>query len=126
MKLDELNQGPHRRFNPLLQEWVLVSPQRTARPWLGKVEPPEPRPLAYDPDCYLCPGNSRAQGARNPDYARTFAFDNDYPALIPEFADAELKESGLIVGARERGICRVICFSPRHDLTIPLLTADEL
>ncbi len=110
---------PHRRFNPLSREWVLVSPQRTARPWQGQVERvPRQTPPAYDPGCYLCPGNPRAGGARNPPYASTFVFDNDFPALVPEPAAARSSTPPLLVVRPERGICRVVCFSPRHDLTL--------
>jgi UDPglucose--hexose-1-phosphate uridylyltransferase len=113
--------APHRRYDPLLDEWVLCSPQRIGRPWQGQVEATEPetRPR-YDPDCYLCPGNRRSSGQRNPDYAGTFAFDNDFPALLP---DAEGEErppegAGLLVAQPVRGVCRVLCFSPRHDLSL--------
>ena len=117
---------PHRRFNPLLREWVLVSPHRTQRPWLGKVEiPPQPALAAYDPSCYLCPGNPRAGGVRNPQYASTFVFDNDFAALLPEPSSASLSD-GLLQAQSERGICRVVCFSPRHDLTIPRMNDAEL
>ncbi len=114
--------SPHRRFNPLTGEWVLVSPHRAKRPWQGQVEktPAENLPR-YDPTCYLCPRNSRAGGVVNPDYAGTFVFDNDFAALLPDDS-AEAHESGpLLVSAPERGICRVVCFSPRHDLTLPEL-----
>ncbi len=110
--------GPHRRYNPLLDEWVLCSPQRLKRPWQGQVETvaEDERP-AYDPGCYLCPGNNRANGRRNPDYAATFAFDNDFPAL--EGAEAGPgQEDGLLVAEPASGLCRVLCFSPRHDLTL--------
>lgn len=119
-------QFPHRRFNPLLREWVLVSPHRTQRPWLGKVEAtPQPALATYDPSCYLCPGNPRAGGVRNPQYASTFVFDNDFAALLPEASSASLNE-GLLQAQSERGICRVVCFSPRHDLTIPRMNDAEL
>ena len=117
-KLD-LAKAPHRRWNPLLREWVLVSPHRTERPWQGQVEKsaPEQRPR-YDPNCYLCPGNSRAGGHKNPNYPSTFVFNNDYAALTPDIVPGELNHSGLTVARTERGACRVICFSPRHDLTV--------
>ncbi len=118
---------PHRRYNPLSDSWVLVSPQRTQRPWLGQVErrPPPERP-AYDPNCYLCPGNERAGGQRNPVYTDTFVFTNDYPALLPDTPPAEYSEGGLLFAASERGIARVITFSPRHDLTLPQMTLEEV
>jgi UDPglucose--hexose-1-phosphate uridylyltransferase len=123
----ELQSKPHRRFNPLLREWVLVSPHRTQRPWLGKVEKvTPPAALEYDPDCYLCPGNERAGGARNPKYADTFVFDNDYPALLPPVGAASFNEQDLLVAESEAGICRVGCFSPRHDLTISRMSAEEM
>ncbi|MCZ6778685.1 MAG: UDP-glucose--hexose-1-phosphate uridylyltransferase [Acidobacteria bacterium] len=112
-------QQPHRRLNPLTGEWVLVSPQRTLRPWQGKKEKRSPKEgPRHDPKCYLCPGNPRAEGARNPNYAHTFVFDNDYPALVPEASPGEIDKGGLIVAQSESGICRVVCFSPRHDLAI--------
>lgn len=118
---------PHRRLNPLTGEWVLVSPQRTARPWQGQVDsaPLAPEPV-YDPNCYLCPGNSRAGGRSNPPYSGTFSFVNDYPALLPDTPSLCLDESGLLVAETERGVCRVLCFSPRHDLTLSRMTLDEI
>lgn len=112
-------QTPHRRYNPLLDEWVLCSPHRLERPWQGQVEDetPESRP-AYDPSCYLCPGNARAGGQRNPAYETTFTFDNDYPALLPDTGAVSADASGLLVAEPATGRCRVICFSPRHDLTL--------
>ena len=109
---------PHRRYNPLLDEWVLCSPHRLNRPWQGQVEAvvEDERP-AHDPGCYLCPGNSRAEGQRNPDYRGTFVFDNDFPALRPG-AVAGGEADGLLVSEPASGICRVLCFSPRHDLTL--------
>ena len=119
MSLFELGSAPHRRWNPLLREWVLVSPQRSQRPWLGQVEnQPSSRRPQYDPQCYLCPGNTRAGGHKNPQYTSTFVFENDYAALTPNTPAQSKNESDLIVANSERGVCRVICFSPRHDLTI--------
>jgi UDPglucose--hexose-1-phosphate uridylyltransferase len=118
---------PHRRFNPLTNEWVLVSPHRMERPWLGQEEAPRPDlPLTYDPDCYLCPGNARAGGAANPDYEGVFVFDNDFPALLEDTPSADNNLGGLLIAHSERGTCRVVCFSPRHDLTLPELGLDEV
>lgn len=115
--------SPHRRLNLLTQEWVLVSPHRARRPWLGQVEKTSAKSLpAYDPTCYLCPGNERAGGVWNPPYAGTFVFDNDFSALLPEpSAEVHRDDSSLLVSEAEQGICRVICFSPRHDLSLPEL-----
>jgi len=129
----DLKAHPHCRFNPLTREWVLVSPHRTQRPWLGQVEKlaTESEP-SYDPDCYMCPGNTRATGARNPLYASTFVFDNDYPALLAGTPKGQMGESGhaqqngLLVARSERGICRVVCFSPRHDLTLAKMKPASL
>jgi UDPglucose--hexose-1-phosphate uridylyltransferase len=112
-------QSPHRRYNPLLDEWVLCSPHRLERPWQGQVEEETTgsRPT-HDPSCYLCPGNARAGGQRTPAYETTFTFDNDYPALLPESGPVPAADGGLLVAEPASGRCRVICFSPRHDLTL--------
>jgi UDPglucose--hexose-1-phosphate uridylyltransferase len=110
---------PHRRLNLLTREWVLVSPQRAIRPWQGHTEVlPHRESAEYEPDCYLCPGNARASGARNPRYESTFVFDNDFPALMPKTPDGATNDMDLFVAESERGFCRVVCFSPRHNLTI--------
>jgi UDPglucose--hexose-1-phosphate uridylyltransferase len=125
----KLTEDPHRRLNALTNEWVLVSPHRTTRPWQGEVESirnaPEP---AYDPNCYLCPGNARAGGIRNPAYSSTFVFENDFAALKPETLPGHLdvENAGLLVAEAEPGICRVICFSPRHDLTLATMASEEI
>ncbi len=116
-KLD-LGEASHRRLNPLTGEWTLVSPHRMKRPWQGKREALAAEPsLAHDPNCYLCPGNLRANGARNPPYTHTFVFDNDFAALHSD-APPERVEDGLLVAEGKSGLCRVLCFSPRHDLTL--------
>ncbi len=117
---------PHRRRNLLTGEWVLVSPHRTKRPWQGQVErtPDENRP-AYDPTCYLCPGNGRAGGKQNPPYTSTFVFDNDFAALLPDGPRGAVS-SGFFEVQAETGVCRVICFSPRHDLTLPQMELTDI
>ena len=119
---------PHRRYNPLTREWVLVSPHRTKRPWQGQVERAvEERRPNYDPRCYLCPGNARSSGAfQNPAYEGTYVFDNDFAALLTDIAPGEVNEGGLLQARSERGICRVVCFSPDHSLGIPELSVAEL
>jgi len=114
-------QSPHRRWNPLKREWVIVSPHRTQRPWQGQTEDTTATvPLAYDPGCYLCPGNTRARGAQTPNYTTTYVFENDYSTLRPGTlpAASDLNKSGLLRAETERGICHVLCFDPRHDLTL--------
>jgi len=122
-------QNPHRRYNPLKQEWVLVSPNRTQRPWQGQTEAKATPPgLTYDPECYLCPGNMRAGGAKTDVYTSTYVFENDYAALkldAPAF-DSDEDGKGLLVADGESGVCRVICFSPRHDLTLAKMSVPEI
>ena len=124
--LKALDDEPHRRFNALTGEWVLVSAGRTLRPWLGaeEPEPPEHRP-AFDPECYLCPGNTRVNGEVNPAYDRTFVFTNDFAALRPDTSAARLGD-GLFRAEGTRGTCRVVCFSPRHDLTLAGMSEAEI
>ena len=126
MQFDPI-EHPHRRRNLLTGEWVLVSPHRTKRPWQGQVEktPPDQRP-AYDPTCYLCAGNERAGGKQNPQYTSTFVFDNDFAALLPTGPTGDVSEGAFFQTQAETGCCRVICFSPRHDLTLPEMAVAEI
>jgi UDPglucose--hexose-1-phosphate uridylyltransferase len=122
-----MQQASHRRFNPLTREWVLVSPHRTQRPWQGQTERAAwPTEHAYDPDCYLCPGNTRANGETNPHYPHTLVFTNDFPALQIEADGGGFDKQGLIVAEPERGLCKVVCFSPRHDLTLARMSVAEI
>jgi UDPglucose--hexose-1-phosphate uridylyltransferase len=123
----ELFTHPHRRYNILTGDWVLVSPHRTARPWKGKTDVPdaETRPT-YDPGCYLCPGNTRANGETNPNYESTYVFTNDYSALCADTRAETLNTESLIVAESERGMSKVICYSPRHDLYVTRMSTTEI
>lgn len=121
----DFNNTPHRRKNILTGEWVLVSPHRTKRPWQGKKDKPhEVELLDYDPNCYLCPGNERAGGAKNPNYTGTYSFQNDFAALL-EGPEESFKE-GLLEAESESGICKVICYHPNHSLTLPLMEVGDI
>jgi UDPglucose--hexose-1-phosphate uridylyltransferase len=117
----------HRRYNPLTREWVLVSPHRTSRPWQGQIEKTEKERLPdYDPDCYLCPGNSRVGGVLNPRYQHTFVFDNDFAAMVRETPNDSFDREGLLIARGEPGICRVVCFSPHHNLTVSGMETEDI
>lgn len=119
--------APHTRINILTGEKVLVSPHRSKRPWQGQVEdlPADNRPQ-YDPNCYLCPTNKRADGSVNPDFKSTYVFVNDFSALLPEVSSQVYNEDDLFIAETERGICKVIVFSPRHDLTLPEMSLNDI
>ncbi|MEI5983790.1 MULTISPECIES: UDP-glucose--hexose-1-phosphate uridylyltransferase [Sphingobacterium] len=122
-----INDIPHTRINLLTGEKILVSPHRSKRPWQGQVEDlaSDNRP-AYDPKCYLCPGNNRADGDHNPQYKAPFVFVNDFSALLKDSRQGEINVSDLLLAETARGICKVIAFSPRHDLTLPEMTVEDL
>jgi len=128
MRKFDINEDPHRRYNPLINEWVLVSPHRSKRPWQGQKEAVNTVALPeYDPECYLCAGNVRANGEVNPPYESSFVFENDFAALKQEAIAFDGNEEGSFFKAQpERGISRVVCFSPRHDLTLPEMDVDGI
>ena len=123
---EDFNTHPHRRYNIQTGDWILVSPHRTKRPWQGRLEKVvgEERP-SYDPDCFLCPGNVRASGGKNPDYKGPYTFVNDFSALLPEGPQEEIND-GLLKASSETGICRVVCFSPDHSLTLPVMKTNDI
>lgn len=123
----DFHEHAHTRLNILTGEWILVSPHRMKRPWQGKVEAvaPDNRPQ-YDPTCYLCPGNHRADGSVNPPYEGPYAFVNDFSALLADTPEGVYEEDGLLSAKSEQGICKVICFSPRHDLTLPRMSVEGI
>ena len=127
METFNLKEHSHTRLNILTGDWILVSPQRMKRPWQGKVEtlPPDDRP-SYDPKCYLCPGNTRADGSVNPVYDHSFVFTNDFSALLENSPDGNFNVNGLLSAKSEKGICRVVSFSANHSLTLPRLSVEEI
>lgn len=117
----------HRRLNILTGEWVQVSPHRAKRPWQGQVETPEQKRLVhFDPGCYLCPGNKRSNGETNDAYTHTYSFVNDFSALVDDLPEGHINDGGLLIAQSERGICKVICFSPDHSLTIAQMTVEAI
>lgn len=123
----KFSETPHRRLNRLTGEWIQVSPHRNKRPWQGKQEeqPSDQKP-GYDANCYLCPGNKRTGGAQNPDYTSTFVFDNDFSALLPNTEEEVFSKNDLLTAKTEKGICRVICFSPQHNRTLPEMSTEQV
>ncbi|MCT4601648.1 MAG: UDP-glucose--hexose-1-phosphate uridylyltransferase [Marinifilum sp.] len=127
MKEFDYIENPHRRYNPLTGEWILVSPHRSKRPWQGQVEKivEEKRP-SYDSKCYLCPGNERVGGEKNPQYKDVYSFQNDFSALLENTPSGEYVEGDLFKAESESGICKVICFSPDHSLTVPEMKVEDI
>ncbi|MGD1819469.1 MAG: UDP-glucose--hexose-1-phosphate uridylyltransferase [Pleomorphochaeta sp.] len=127
--MEKLQESTHNRFNPLTGEWIKVSPHRTKRPWQGQVEEPQiPSSIQYDPNCYLCPTNTRSNKEQNPNYEDTFVFTNDFSALLFDSDSTEnnFGPNNLLKSKGEKGICKVICFSPRHDLTIARMEVKNI
>lgn len=128
MRNFDINEDPHRRYNPLINEWVLVSPHRAKRPWQGQNETISTEKLPeYDPTCYLCPGNVRANGMNNPNYKSSFVFENDFAAMKQDeiIYEDDIRQT-FFKAQPERGISRVVCFSPRHDLTLPEMETKDI
>ncbi|SDR67593.1 UDP-glucose--hexose-1-phosphate uridylyltransferase [Gramella sp. MAR_2010_147] len=122
----DINNIPHRRYNILTGEWILVSPHRTKRPWQGKTEENKSvQKETYDPSCYLCPGNTRASGNTNPEYNEPYSFVNDFSSLLTDTPEINFQE-GLLRAESEKGICKVVCFSPDHSLTLPLMEVKDI
>jgi UDPglucose--hexose-1-phosphate uridylyltransferase len=127
MPLFELNNSPHRRFNILTGQWILVSPARTMRPWQGEISSQSSDiRQQYEPDCYLCPGNKRANGEFNPNYKNTFVFTNDFSAMTENNSPEKRNINNLLIAKTENGICRVVNFSPRHDLTLAEMSEPDI
>ncbi|MBV7388528.1 galactose-1-phosphate uridylyltransferase [Pasteurellaceae bacterium TAE3-ERU1] len=123
----DATEHPHRRYNPLKDEWILVSPHRAKRPWSGQNEAPARDELpSYDPNCFLCPGNTRISGEQNPDYKGTYVFQNDFAALMTDSPDAPQSDNPLFQVQGVRGLSRVICFSPDHSKTLPELELSAI
>lgn len=127
MQVFNTNEHPHRRYNPLLEEWILVSPHRAKRPWQGQKEKLSEENLPeHDLNCYLCSGNDRSNGVKNPNYSDCFVFENDFSALLREEVFFENKFSHLFQSKPERGINKVVCFSPKHNLTLPEMELESI
>ena len=127
MQQTKLLRFPHRRKNILTGEWILVSPQRTQRPWQGEISAPSnAQSLEYESGCYLCPGNKRANGNTNPQYTGTYVFTNDFSALLPDIPTEQIQENDLLISKAERGICRVVNYSPKHNLTLAEMSENEI
>ncbi|WP_143961255.1 UDP-glucose--hexose-1-phosphate uridylyltransferase [Litoribacter populi] len=127
MEKFDFEEHSHRRYNPFTGEYVQVSPHRGKRPWQGQQEKPViAEGLTHDPSCYLCPGNERVGGDQNPRYEETFVFTNDFGAITENVPEGSFEEGDFFKAKSERGICKVVCFSPRHDLTVPELSVVEV